>query len=795
MAVTLFMTISLGTVPVFAVTIPATKDLSCVAARLSHPNCTANDFEVITTFSAAPNTPPFCIEGESFEFEIDVNLTSKSPDRYDIGFFFGQNKNDPASDTSNDCSVATFPTSFIPSTPPSLTQPWGDLDNKNVCSDFLGGGTVVTRVDKIKVMCQGSATGALLVPYTLVYSQNKGSATSCTGPLDVLPGTSSKCQGNTSATVDGIIKVFSGAYVDVTKQTSPDGDAQSFSYTATGPAGSSVIAVTNPTSWSPLTGGTYTPSSYTNATNSVTVSLSDGQTARFLISALDTDQTLTITETANADWDTTAKISCAAVTGTPSLTTNNNTREITAALSKTNSAAACTVTNEKLARVTIVKQSNGGTGSFNFSGGTNGLPANLSLDTTTGNPKNSATYKVNANYAATAITEALPAGWTLNSTSTTCTDGSTTFGALSGGTLTIPAVNVTPGNNITCTFVNDKNANITVNKSLLPSGDNGKFNLLVGAVTVASNVGNSGTGSTTIPANTPITVSETAGTATSLADYNATYNCSGGYSATNISGTSINIPAGSVAPGLSTTCTFTNSRKTATVTLQKTWVNALVNNSVDINATSLTPYHSVADTANETDTGTAQPVYVGSALTLGETFTSGNASNYSSSLACTGTSGLSANTLTVGSTDTVIVCTYTNALQPPNLTVLKTAFGVTSGSSAKFGQEIPYAITVTNAGAGKAWNTSVTDALSPYTAFKLNSLTFADGSISSGLSMAGSTTSYSYDNGATWTTTPPADLGGGYNGNVTNWMIVFDPTVQMNSSNAFFTIAYKVVVK
>ena len=592
MAVMLFMAISLGTVPVFAVTIPATKDLSCLAARINNPNCTANDFEVITSFSAAPNTPPFCIEGESFEFEIDVNLTSKSPDRYDIGFFFGQNKNNPATDTSNNCSVATFPTSFIPSTPPSQTQPWGDFDNKNVCSDFLGGGTVITRVDKIKVMCQGSATGALLVPYTLVYSQNKGSATSCTGPLDVLPGTSSKCQGSTSATVDGVIKVFSGAYVDVTKQTSPDGDAQSFSYTATGPAGSSVIAVTNPTSWSPLTGGTYTPSSYTNATNSVTVSLSDGETARFLISALDTDQTLTIIETANADWDTTAKISCAAVTGTPPLTTNNDTRTITAALSKTNLAAACTVINEKLARVTIVKQSNGGTGSFNFSGGTNGLPANLSLDTTNDNPKNSVTYKVNANYAATAITEAIPASWTLNSTLTTCTDGSTTFGTLSGETLTIPAVNVTPGNNIICTFMNDK-----------------------------------------------------------------------------------------------------------------------------------------------------------------------------------------------------------NALQSPNLTVLKTAFGVSSGSSAKPGQEIPYAITVTNAGAGNAWNTSVTDALSPYTAFKLNSLTFADGSISSGLSMAGSTTSYSYDNGATWTTTPPADLGGGYNGNVTNWMIVFDPTVQMNSSNAFFTIAYKVVVK
>jgi len=465
-AITLLLSLLLGTAPALGVTIPATKDLSCVAARISNPVCTAGDFEVITTFSAAPNTPPFCMEGESFEFEVDVNLTSKSPDRYDIGFFFGQNSNDPASDTSNNCSVATFPTSYIPSTPPSLTQPWGNFDNNNVCSDFYGGGSVVTRVNKIKVMCQGNSTGALLIPYTLVYDQNAGTATDCSGPANVRPGSKSKCQGSSSATVSGTVKVFSGAYVDVTKQTLPAGESQTFSYTATGPPGSSVIAVTNPASWSPLTGGTYTPAVYTDATNSVTVSLSDGQTARFLISALDANQTLTITEAATAGWNSTAAISCSAVTGSPPLTTNNGTRTITAGLSKTNIAAACTVTNEKLATVTIVKQSNGGTGSFSFSGGSNGLPAGLTLDTGSGNPKSSPNYTVTANNTATAITEAIPAGWALNAASTSCTDGSSTFGTLAGGTLTIPAVNVAPGKNITCNFVNALSLpNLTVLKT------------------------------------------------------------------------------------------------------------------------------------------------------------------------------------------------------------------------------------------------------------------------------------------------------------------------------------------
>jgi uncharacterized repeat protein (TIGR01451 family) len=131
----------------------------------------------------------------------------------------------------------------------------------------------------------------------------------------------------------------------------------------------------------------------------------------------------------------------------------------------------------------------------------------------------------------------------------------------------------------------------------------------------------------------------------------------------------------------------------------------------------------------------------------------------------------------------------------PNLTVLKTAFGLTSGVTAKPGQDIPYQITVTNTGSGKARQVNVSDFLGAYSAFKLNSLTFTDGAIPSGLTMAGSTTYYSYDNGGSWTTTAPADLGGGYNGNLTVWKIVFDPALQMNGNNAYFTITYQSRVK
>ncbi len=177
----------------WGITIPATPDLSCVTARVGATTCTANDFTVGATFSAAPGTPPVCSLGQSFSFQVDMTLTSNSPTRYDVGFFFGENGNDPAgTDTTDLCSVATFPVSVIPSSPPTSSQPWADY-NGNACADFYPGGSVTTRINQIKVMCQSDVNGYLKIPYTLVYNNNANGT--CTGPGDVVPGTSSKCQG------------------------------------------------------------------------------------------------------------------------------------------------------------------------------------------------------------------------------------------------------------------------------------------------------------------------------------------------------------------------------------------------------------------------------------------------------------------------------------------------------------------------------------------------------------------------------------------------------------------------
>lgn len=123
--------------------------------------------------------------------------------------------------------------------------------------------------------------------------------------------------------------------------------------------------------------------------------------------------------------------------------------------------------------------------------------------------------------------------------------------------LTSLGQNFTPaaGDNYACTITNTPQpATITIVKSLLPTSDPGTFNLLAGATTVASGVGNGGTGSATVPANIAVTISETGAGGTSLGDYTSAYSCTGGITG---SGASVTITP---AAGQAITCTFTNTR-------------------------------------------------------------------------------------------------------------------------------------------------------------------------------------------------------------------------------------------
>ena len=130
---------------------------------------------------------------------------------------------------------------------------------------------------------------------------------------------------------------------------------------------------------------------------------------------------------------------------------------------------SCNFTNERLPQiVAIQKQSVGTTGTFQLVNGTNGLPANLTLDTAIANPASSGTFELNAFNTPTSITETIPPFYLL--TSATCVDGSGTAVAttLSGGTLTIDASAVVGGANLTCRFVNTRqSAQVRIDKRWL----------------------------------------------------------------------------------------------------------------------------------------------------------------------------------------------------------------------------------------------------------------------------------------------------------------------------------------
>lgn len=446
--------------------VSAYNDVDCLGTRNgSALNCTANDFVVNAVFSAAPDTPPFCVAGNYFDFLVDLDIASGSPTRYDITYYVGQDLQTPQiNDPTKSCSATAFPL------PPTLPAPWASLDGGiNNCADFTSRGSSTVRINKIKVTCAGDANGYLSIPYLLAYQNSAAKDSSCnisapsTYPIPV----TSKCQTGASS-VSGTVKVFSGAYVDVTKQTLPDGDPQSFSFNAVGSPGSYVIALTDSTTLDlpqPLD-GTYTPTNAAAATNSVNnITLTDGETARFYINALASVQTLTITEAATTNWETTVSMTCNNVTGNPNPTVNNATRTVSANLTTTNSAAACTITNTKRSRMTLVKSILGGridaADQFTVSASGGGTLTGTPTVTTSGSATTASTSFYSTPGQALTLTDAkAPFGGGPTPLSSylsflTCTGTYTGSGTLPNGAATTSAsLTPGPGDDVTCTFVN-----------------------------------------------------------------------------------------------------------------------------------------------------------------------------------------------------------------------------------------------------------------------------------------------------------------------------------------------------
>lgn len=205
------------------------------------------------------------------------------------------------------------------------------------------------------------------------------------------------------------------------------------------------------------------------------------------------------------------------------------------------------------------------------------------------------------------------------------------------------------------------------------------------------------------------------GSAFTLAAYTPSIACTmNGASATTTSIStgvwSITVPATGVS-NQQFICTITNSRASRQLQLRKSWSNAVVGHAVTLPATAgfssnTAAFNSVANAASETDNGTTITVLTGAGTLKAEAFTNGTASMYRSQLSCTdgtlsGTNGQQDNQLSIGSTGSTIVCTYSNTYIPP-LVVSKTSIPywdpVNFTNSPKLipGALVDYIITVTS---------------------------------------------------------------------------------------------------
>ena len=105
-----------------------------------------------------------------------------------------------------------------------------------------------------------------------------------------------------------------------------------------------------------------------------------------------------------------------------------------------------------------------------------------------------------------------------------------------------------------------------VKKVVAPAGDTGKFNLLVDGAAKATNVGDGGTTGDVSVTTGSHTVGESAGTATSLADYDASTSCVDSAHPAKPADTDGSVQ---VDKGDTWVCTITNTRKTGTIKVTK----------------------------------------------------------------------------------------------------------------------------------------------------------------------------------------------------------------------------------
>jgi hypothetical protein len=361
---------------------------------------------------------------------------------------------------------------------------------------------------------------------------------------------------------------------------------------------------------------------------------------------------------------------------------------ITAAM--TGAAITCSYTNTRRSttfRLAKAWAANSIAGNVASLGATSGLIDNTALFTAPASATtNGATVTIYAGETATLPVETMTTGSLANyTTAVSCNAGTLTGtnGQAAGNTLAVAAADIATAP-ITCTYTNTRNsASLTLRKTWVNgrSGETATVSTGAGFINAASSGLSTSTGSNTTTGTSVTVYAGESGaiseTGTNLANYTPGYACTG---TSGLSGSTLTVGAADTA----IICTLTNTRNSATLTLSKTWVNGLTGETATVATgagfTNAASSGLSTSTGNNTTTGTSVTVFAGESGAISETGT--NLVNYTASYACTGTSGLSGSTLTVGAADTAIACTLTNTRKSASLTLAKTWVNGRTGETA-----------------------------------------------------------------------------------------------------------------
>ena len=274
------------------------------------------------------------------------------------------------------------------------------------------------------------------------------------------------------------------------------------------------------------------------------------------------------------------------------------------------------------------------------------------------------------------VTEAVPSQYLM--TGVTCVDtldaSKTVTPSLFGNSFTVDITAVSP--QVECTVTNTRKPTVEVEKIWLDASVNDAVSITATGGT--NNIAFASVADTSSETDVDATFYvQTAGDLITLAEsftsgvttnYNIGLSCSNDtLGGTDVSGVTVASPSFTVANQDEIICSYTNTRKSALLTVNKTWINAAVGDNVTISTTGASNnvnFISAVDTASETDTDViTYQVFPDETLIFSEIFNTGTASDYVSDIVCSNSTDVNPNDgLTISAADdgASISCTYTN---------------------------------------------------------------------------------------------------------------------------------------